>query len=196
MRRKKRRRPDHYTKKAKAEGFAARSVYKLDEIQRRFRILKAGARVVDLGCAPGSWSAFAAQKCGKQHLVGLDITRLEAYPGQFIHGSILEVPTETIHTALGGPADVVLSDMAPYTNGNRFSDHIRQLELATAALDTARRLLRPGGAFVVKVFDGQEAQAYTLAVRRAFDTVKRIKPPATRNQSVEFFLVATGYQPS
>ena len=195
MRKKNRRRPDHYTKKAKAEGYAARSVYKLEEIERRFRILKPGSRVVDLGCAPGSWSAYAAMKCGKKSLVGMDITQLEAYPGHFIHGSILEVPSETIHEALGGLADVVLSDMAPHTNGNRFSDHIRQLELATAALDTAGRLLRPGGSFVVKVFDGQEAQAYSLAVRKRFETVKRIKPPATRNASVEFFLVATGFHP-
>jgi len=194
MARKQRRRPDHYSKKAKAEGYAARSVYKLEEIQRRFRILKGGARVVDLGCAPGSWSAYAAQICSKKRLVGMDITKLDAYPGTFIHGSILEVPTETIHEALGGPADVVLSDMAPYTNGNRFSDHVRQLELATAAFDTACRLLKPGGSFVVKVFDGQDAQAYTLGVRKRFTTVKRLKPPATRNQSVEFFLVCTGFK--
>ncbi len=149
MKRKNRRRPDHYSKKAKAEGFAARSVYKLEEIQRRFRILKGGARVVDLGCAPGSWSAYAASICSKKRLVGMDITAIDGYPGTFLHGSILEIPTEQVEAALGGPADVVLSDMAPFTNGNRFSDHIRQLELARAALDTACRLLRPGGAFVV-----------------------------------------------
>ena len=193
-RKKNQRRPDHFTKKAKSEGFAARSVYKLEEIQRRHRLLKPGARVVDLGCAPGSWSAYAAQICGKKRLVGMDITRMDAYPGHFIHGSILKVPTDVVQTALGGPADVVLSDMAPFTNGNRFSDHVRQLELATAALQTARRLLVPGGAFVVKVFDGQEAQAYTLDVRSSFETVKRIKPPATRNISVEFFIVATGFR--
>lgn len=193
MRRKNRRRPDHYTKKAKAAGFAARSVYKLEEIQRRFRILKGGSRVVDLGCAPGSWSAYAASICGKRRLVGMDITALDDYPGTFLHGSILEIPTEEVETALGGPADIVLSDMAPYTNGNRFSDHIRQLELARAAFETACRMLRPGGAFVVKVFDGQEAQEFTLSVRRRFSTVKRLKPPATRNESVEFFLVATGF---
>ncbi len=195
MARKTRRRPDFYSKKAKAEGFAARSVYKLEEVQRRFRVLKPGARVVDLGCAPGSWSAYAAQVCGKKRLVGLDITPLDTYPGTFIHGSILEVSTETVEAALDGPADVVLSDMAPFTNGNRFSDHVRQLELARAAFETACRMLRPGGAFVVKVFDGEEAQDFTLSVRRRFDTVKRLKPPATRNESVEFFLVATGYQP-
>ena len=194
VRRKNRRRPDHYSKKAKAEGFAARSVYKLEEIQRRFRILKGGARVVDLGCAPGSWSAYAASICSKKRLVGMDITLMDRYPGTFLHGSILEVPTERVEDALGGPADVVLSDMAPFTNGNRFSDHIRQLELARAAFDTACRLLRPGGAFVVKVFDGQDAQEFTLAVRRRFETVKRLKPPATRHESVEFFLVATGFQ--
>jgi 23S rRNA (uridine2552-2'-O)-methyltransferase len=194
MRKKNRRRPDHYTKKAKAEGYAARSVYKLEAVQRRFRILKRGGRVVDLGCAPGSWSTYAASVCGPAHLVGMDITEMEAYPGTFLHGSILTIPTETVEAALAGPADVVLSDMAPFTNGNRFSDHIRQLELAQAAFDTACRLLRPGGAFVVKVFDGQDAQAYTIAVRSRFETVKRLKPPATRNKSVEFFLVATGFR--
>lgn len=186
-----RRRPDHYSKLAKEQGFAARSVFKLDEIQKRFGILRPGHRVVDLGCSPGSWSAFAASIVGKKALVGLDITVVDPYPGTFLHGSILEVETEVIHGALGGAADVVLSDMAPFTNGNRFSDHVRQLELAEAALMTAVRLLRPGGSFVVKVFDGQEAPAYTQAVRAHFGTVKRIKPPATRNESVEFFLVAT-----
>jgi len=190
-----RRKPDHYTKKAKEQGYAARSVFKLEEIQRRFRILKPGARVVDLGCSPGSWSAYAAQLCGKKRLVGMDITFVDNYPGTFLHGSILEIPAETVAEALGGQADVVLSDMAPFTNGNRFSDHVRQLELAQAAFETACTLLRPGGAFVVKVFDGQEAHAYIQGVRTRFTKIKRLKPPATRNESVEFFAVATGFKP-
>lgn len=188
------RRADHYTKKAKAAGYAARSVFKLEEIQRRFRLLKPGQRVVDLGCSPGSWSKYAAEKCGKKRLVGVDITLVDPYPGQFIHGSILELAPERFTELLGGPADVVLSDMAPYTNGNRFSDHVRQLELAQAALDTATSLLAPGGSFVVKVFDGQDAHDYVQTVRRSFSGLKRIKPPATRNESVEFFVVATGFK--
>ena len=191
-----RRKPDHYTKKAKAKGYAARSVFKLEEIQRRYRILKPGARVVDLGCSPGSWSAYAAQICGKRNLVGMDISRMDKYPGTFLHGSILQIPPETVSEALGGAADVVLSDMAPFTNGNRFSDHVRQLELAQAAFDTACTLLRPGGSFVVKVFDGQEAQDYILGVRKRFEKLKRLKPPATRNESVEFFAIATGFKPA
>jgi len=190
-----RRKPDHYSKKAKEQGYAARSVFKLEEIQRRFRILKPGARVVDLGCSPGSWSAYAAQICGKKRLVGMDIAFLEEYPGTFLHGSILKIPSETVSEALGGPADVVLSDMAPFTNGNRFSDHVRQLELAQAAFDTACTLLRPGGTFVVKVFDGQDAHAYIQMVRKRFGKLKRLKPPATRNESVEFFAVATDFRP-
>jgi 23S rRNA (uridine2552-2'-O)-methyltransferase len=126
----------------------------------------------------------------------MDITLLDSYPGTFLHGSILEISPETVSEAIGGAADVVLSDMAPFTNGNRFSDHVRQLELAQAAFDTACTLLRPGGSFVVKVFDGQDAQAFIEALRSRFQKVKRLKPPATRNASVEFFAVATGFKSS
>lgn len=188
-----RRRSDHFTKRAKEEGYAARSVYKLEEIQKRFRLLGRGQRVVDLGCSPGSWSRYARQRIGRDGaLVGVDLKEVEGYPGTQIVGSFLELSREDLEAALGGPPDVVLSDMAPYTTGTRLTDHVRQLELARAAADLAIAWLPVGGHFVVKVFDGEDAHAFVQSVRPFFDKVKRIKPKATRDVSVEFFLLGLG----
>ena len=189
-----RKRPDHWAKKAQKEGFGARSVYKLEEIQKRFRILPPRAlRALDLGCSPGSWSRFLRQRMGrKAQIVGIDIKPVTDYPGHFVHRSILDVSTEDLISTLGGLADLVVSDMAPNTTGARFTDHIRQLELAEMARDTALAVLRPGGSFVVKVFDGQEAHAFVQSLRPHFGKVKRVKPEATRRASVEFFAVCLG----
>ncbi len=188
-----RKRPDHWTRKAKAEGFAARSVYKLDEIQTRFRVLGPGMRVLDLGCAPGSWSQRARTIVGPRGaILGIDLTPVERYPGTQIVGSILDQTPESLRAALGGDPDCVLSDMAPNTSGARLLDHCRQLELADAALTVAVSTLGPRGAFVVKVFDGVDAPAYVGRVKAAFSQVKRVKPEATRGESVEFFLVCSG----
>jgi len=187
---------DRFTKKAKGDGFEARSVYKLDEIQRRFRVLGQNRRVVDLGCYPGSWSRYAFQKVGRRGvIVGVDIEEPVGFPGTAIVRSVLEVTPEEILDALGGPADVVLSDMAPRTTGNVLGDHVRQLELAERAVDLARALLRPGGHLVVKVFDGEDAHAFVQGVRPSFDKVKRTRPEAVRQSSREFFLVCLAYQP-
>jgi len=197
------RHPDHWNRKAKAEGYAARSVYKLEEIDRRFRVLPRGSegrgpgRVVDLGCCPGSWSRFVRERCGRNaSLVGVDWQEVENFPGTLLKASVFEVPAGQIRAALGGAADLVLSDMAPFTTGNRLTDHVTQLELAQCALQRARELLRPGGAFVVKVFDGEDAPAFVAEVKRHFSEVKRVKPEATRDISVEFFLVGTGFLPT
>lgn len=191
-----RKRPDHWTRKAKAEGFAARSVYKLDEIQARFRVLGPGMRVLDLGCAPGSWSQRARAIVGpKGVILGIDLTPVERYPGIQIVGSILDQSAESLRAALGGPPDCVLSDMAPNTSGARLLDHCRQLELADAALAVATQTLGPRGAFVVKVFDGVDAPRFVARVKGAFSQVKRVKPEATRDESVEFFLVCSGPKP-
>ena len=146
--------------------------------------------MIDLGCAPGSWSEFVRQKKKNVQLVGIDIQPLESYPGKFIHASILETSSEQFFEHLQGTADLVLSDMAPNTTGDRFSDHVRQVELAACALETSLRTVRQGGTFVVKVFDGEDAPAFVLSVRKQFRQVKRVKPEAVRNESVEFFLVA------
>ena len=187
-----RKRPDHWTQKAKGEGYQARSVYKLSEIDRRFSILKNLKRVVDLGCAPGSWSEHISRRFPKAALVGIDIQRVDSYPGTFVHGSILTTPNSTFFNHLGGEADLVLSDMAPNTTGNRFGDHIRQLELAKMALKSATDLLRVGGHFVVKVFDGEDAYDYVQSIRPHFERVRRIEPEATRKESVEFFVLGYG----
>ncbi len=177
---------DHYTRKAKDAGYGARSVYKLEEIQRRTRVVRRGSKAVDLGCYPGSWSRYLVKQ-GVCRLVGVDFRVPEGIRGHFIQGSALEVTAEQLLEALDGPADLVVSDMAPNTTGNRLGDHLRQVELAVA-------VLKPGGAFVTKLFDGPEAQAYVLGVRPHFGKLRRIKPDATRRQSVELFVVATGFR--
>ena len=188
-------RPDRFTQKAKADGFSARSVFKLEEIDRRFQLVPSAGRVLDLGCAPGSWSQYVARKGrGHETLVGLDIQEVGSYPGTFVQRSILDTSPEELGALLGGPADLVLSDMAPHTTGNRLTDHVAQLELAQMALRCATTILRPGGNFVVKVFDGEDAHAYVLDVRKHFARARRVKPKATRENSVEFFLLGMGFQ--
>lgn len=190
-------RPDHWTRKAKAAGYSARSVYKLEEIERRERMLPRKGRVLDLGCSPGSWSQYLRRLAGPDlHLTGLDISFIEGYPGTFLQGNALTVSPHRLLRALGGPAHLVMSDMAPFTRGHRFTDHIRQLELAQAALHLARQVLLPGGDFVAKVFDGQDAHAYVQEVRQHFGRTRRIKPEVTRDESVEFFVVARGLLPA
>ncbi|MBL8614907.1 MAG: RlmE family RNA methyltransferase [Deltaproteobacteria bacterium] len=190
--------PDHWSRKAKAEGFPARSVYKLEEIERRFHVLpRGGGRVVDLGCCPGSWSAWVRQQGGPRlRLVGVDWQPVPNYPGDFVERSVLEVEPEALLLPLGGPADCVLSDMAPFTTGNRFTDHCVQIELAQRAIALARAILRPGGSFVTKLFEGQEVNAYVADAKQSFGEVKRVKPDATRDESVELFLVCKAFRPA
>ena len=188
-------RPDHWTRKAKAEGYAARSVYKLDEICEQIPVISRGSRVVDLGCTPGSWGRYAAQLAGPGgRLVGVDLNPPEGYPGIYLPGSVEDITAEALRAALDGPADALLSDMAPLTTGDKMGDHLRQIALAEQALALALGVLRPGGAFVVKVFDGSDAPAFSRSVAAHFEKVARKKPKATRPGSVEFFLVATGFR--
>ncbi len=181
--------PDHWTIKAKSEGFEARSVYKLEEMNKRFQIFERPKRVLDLGCAPGSWSQLIRKRFPKSTIVGIDIKMLNKYSGIFLHGSILDTPTEIFLEHLGGQADLVISDMAPNTTGTRLTDHVRQIELAKMALETALRTLRMGGNFVVKVFDGEDAYDFVQSIRPHFEKTRRVKPKVTRNESVEFFVI-------
>ena len=186
------RQPDHYSKKAKQAGYAARSVYKLEEIQNRWRVLAKGQKVLDLGCAPGSWSRYAREIVGQGgNIVGVDLQEVGSFPGTFLRGDIFEVEAEPLREHLRGQADVLLSDMAPATTGSRFTDHVRQVELAQQALALSRELVREGGAFLCKVFEGEDAQGFVEDVRKSYGSVKRLKPKATRGRSVEFFVVAT-----
>jgi 23S rRNA (uridine2552-2'-O)-methyltransferase len=189
------RKPDRFTVEAKEQGYAARSVFKLREIQERLRILRPGQRVVDLGCSPGSWLVYAAEQVGERGVVlGVDIEEPTARPGPVLVKSALEVTPEEILAALGGPADVVLSDMAPRTTGDPTGDHFVQIELATRALELAAAVLVPGGTFVCKVFDGQDVPAFAAAVRAHFEEVKRQRPEAVRQNSREFFLVGLRFK--
>lgn len=183
---------DHWARKAKEEGYAARSVFKLDEIHKRFPVVPRGGKGtgVDLGCFPGSWSKWLIQQGVR--VVGVDLKAPELTGGTWIVASALEVTAEQLLEAAGGPVDLLVSDMAPNTTGNKFTDHVRQIELATRALDLAKQVLTPGGAFVAKVFDGGDAPAYVKSVQGAFREFKRIKPDATRDSSVEFFVAGRG----
>lgn len=187
---------DHFSRRAQKEGYAARSVYKLQEMQQKWKFLKPGQRVVDLGCAPGSWSRFAQEQIGFGGvLVGIDIQEVAGYPGQFLQQSIEDTEVDPMRQLLGGDADVVISDMAPSTTGNRFTDHVRQIALIESGLHLALQLLRPGGSFVAKVFEGQDAQAFVQSLRSEFGSVKRFKPKATRGRSVEFFVAGMDRKP-
>ena len=192
MGRNNRKRPDRWTEMAREAGYAARSVFKLQEIDRRFQVLRKTRRVLDLGCAPGSWSQFVRRNRPQVTLVGIDIQPIETYPGTFLHQSILDTTPEMFLEALGGAADLVISDMAPNTSGNRFTDHLRQVELVRMALTTVLGVLRENGVFVAKVFDGEDAHPFVLSLSEHFANVRRVKPVAVRNESVEFFVVCTG----
>jgi 23S rRNA (uridine2552-2'-O)-methyltransferase len=188
-------RPDRFSRQAKEEGYAARSVYKLDEIDKRVRLLRRGQRVLDLGCAPGSWSKYAIERAGAGNVVGVDLTEVALPGGTFLTASINDVTADQLREALGGPADVVLSDMAPLTTGARDADHYAQIELARRAFEIACDLLVPRGAFVAKVFEGQDAKAFELDVRKRFEEGRRIRPEAVRQNSREWFMVAQGFLP-
>ncbi len=189
-------RPDRFTRQARDEGYAARSVFKLKEIDQRFRLLAAGQRVLDLGNAPGSWSKFAIERVGRRGVVvGVDLTEVRIPGGTWLTRSVFEVGADELLTVLGGPADVVLSDMAPLTTGDALGDHVAQLELASCAANLAASLLAPGGSFVVKVFDGEDAPGFVTGLRGDYETVKRVRPEAVRQVSREFFVVAKGLVP-
>jgi 23S rRNA (uridine2552-2'-O)-methyltransferase len=188
-----RKRADHWTKKAKEEGYAARSVYKLVEIDKRCQVFSRGQRVLDLGCSPGSWSRLARERIGRGGvLVGIDLTETPDYPGHQHVVSIRDISRQELLAPLGGEPDLVLSDMAPFTTGTRLTDHVNQLELAQLAAEIALDCLKVGGHFVAKVFDGEDAHAYVQSLRPHFTKVRRVKPEATRDESVEFFVIGLG----
>jgi 23S rRNA (uridine2552-2'-O)-methyltransferase len=181
---------DRYTKKAKAEGFAARSVYKLEEIDRRTKLLRAGMRVLDLGAAPGSWTQFAASKVGaKGKVVSVDLEPLRVKVGPNVQALIMDALADGSALDAYGPFDVVLSDMAPHTTGIAFADAARSEELVERVIDVSERLLVPGGTMVSKVFRGEGFEPLRARMRALFDEVRIIKPEASRRESVELFLV-------
>ena len=196
----KRTRHDRYYKRAKDENYAARSVYKLGEIDRRFKLLKRGQRVLDLGCRPGSWLQYAAERVGpKGYVVGLDRQPLSiSLPANAttLVGDVLQVEPAFFRDALprerGGCFQVVLTDMAPDTSGVAFADQVRSMELFGRALDLARELGCPGSKFVGKLFMGEGFDETLALVRQRYQKSKTVRPEATRKSSREVYLVAQG----
>lgn len=187
---------DPYVKRAKAEGYRSRAAYKLIELDERFGFLKGAKRVVDLGVAPGGWSQVVRQRLPQSTVVGIDLL-----PTDPIEGATLlqmdfmdEKAPELLKEALGGPADLVLSDMAANTVGHPQTDHLRTMALVEAGLLFATEVLRPGGAFVAKVLAGGADSALVAELKRNFATVKHAKPPASRKGSSEWYVVAQGFK--
>ncbi len=194
-------RKDAFYKKAKREGYRARSAYKLLELNQEFRFLRPGTRVIDLGSWPGGWMQVAAESVGPNgKVVGIDLVALEPLPFPqvtLLHGDATDpVQQEQILAALGGPADVLLSDMAPKLSGIKEVDEARSLELCRLALTSTATLLRPGGALLLKVFMGPEHKAFLAEVRARFSSVKTTKPEASRKGSAETYVFAAGLRKS
>jgi 23S rRNA (uridine2552-2'-O)-methyltransferase len=190
---------DEFVIKAQSSGYRSRAVFKLKELDERERLFKPGMAVVDLGAAPGGWSQYVAERLGKNgKIIALDILPMEAIADvTFIEGDFRE---ETVLARLrevlaGQPVDRVLSDMAPNTTGTRQVDQLRAMHLAELALDTAREILKPGGAFVVKLFHGPDFDNYVRACRQAFASVSVKKPKASRDRSPEVYLLGKSFKP-
>lgn len=188
---------DPYVARAKREGYRSRAAFKLIEIDDKYHILKPGQRIVDLGAAPGGWSQIAAKKVGaKGKVVGIDLLPIDPMPGvEFIQLDFLDesAPGKLIDM-LGGPADVVMSDMAANTTGHKKTDHLRIIGLAEAAIYFAREILAPGGVFVAKVFQGGTENQLLADLKRDFAVVRHVKPAASRANSAELYVLATGFR--
>jgi 23S rRNA (uridine2552-2'-O)-methyltransferase len=196
---------DPYVARAKREGLRSRAAFKLGEIDDRYKLLKSGARVVDLGAAPGGWSEIAARRIGDNgRVIALDILEMKPIAGvEFLQLDFLDrsAPARLqalLGTSRGGKAqataDVVLSDMAANATGHRQTDHLRIMALAEAAADFARQVLAPGGAFLCKVLQGGTEPALLAELKRDFSSVKHVKPPASRSDSAELYLLAQGFR--
>jgi 23S rRNA (uridine2552-2'-O)-methyltransferase len=183
--------------RARREGYRSRAAYKLAEIDDKFHLLKKGARVVDLGAAPGGWSEVAARRVGDSgRVVALDILDMKPIIGvDFVKLDFLDAAApDRLKAMLGGDADVVLSDMAANTTGHRKTDHLRIMALAEAAAQFAGDVLGPGGSFLCKVLQGGTEAALLAELKRDFASVKHIKPPASRADSAELYLLARGFR--
>jgi 23S rRNA (uridine2552-2'-O)-methyltransferase len=191
---------DPYVARAQSAGYRARSAYKLIEIDDRYHLLAPGKRVVDLGAAPGGWSQVAAERvkatADRPLIVAIDYLDIAPIPGVTIlkQDFLEDSAPDAIRAALGGPADVVLSDLAAPTTGHRKTDHLRTMHLCAVAADFAASVLKPGGDFVAKVFRGGTEGELLASLKRDFASVHHVKPPASRAESVELYLVAKGFR--
>ena len=186
---------DHYTHKAKKENYPARSVYKLQEIQNKTRLIGKGNKVLDLGCAPGSWLLHAAELVGPGgEVVGIDLKPPDVILPAHVRaltGDLLDMD-ENLKSTLGSGYDVVISDMAPATSGHKDVDAARSYNLSEAALYLALEVLKPGGAFVSKIFQGPDFEAFIKQVRAHFSKQKNFKPQSSRKASREIFVIGIG----
>jgi 23S rRNA (uridine2552-2'-O)-methyltransferase len=190
---------DPYVAEARRLGYRSRAAFKLIELDERFRLLRPGQRVVDLGCAPGGWTQVAVARVGRYGtVVGVDAIETAPVPGATLLTADVRDPAAlaAISVALGGPADIVLSDMAPAATGHAATDHLRIVALAEDAFAAALEILKPGGAFVAKVFQGGAQGALLAALKRDFAERRHAKPPSSRAESAETYVVATGFHSS
>ena len=188
---------DHYFRRAKQRGFRARSAFKLEELVQRFGLLRPGARVLDLGAAPGGFLQVIARTVGPSGLaVGVDLVPLRAFTEAWVRTAVVDVLADDaqarIEAVAQGPYDAVLSDMAPKTTGVRATDEARSIRLAERALELARALGKPGSSFVSKLFMGGDFESFRAQLREDYCEVKVVRPDATRSASVEIYLVGLG----
>lgn len=188
---------DPYVAEAKKQGYRSRAAFKLLQLDEKFHLLKPGAKVVDLGAAPGGWTQVAVDRVGERgRVVGIDLLQMDAIPGadliqlDFMDDSAPDV----LKKLLDGPADIVLSDMAASSTGHSQTDHLKIMALAEAAYDFAKDVLKPHGAFVAKVLQGGATGELLTLLKRDFAEVKHVKPPASRSDSAEIYVVALGFR--
>ncbi len=191
---------DYFFKKAKKEGVLSRAFFKLEEMDKKHRLLRAGCVVLDLGCSPGSWLQYAAKKVGASgKVIGVDKAALGGTlppQVQFVLADIFAVDTELLVKASGKPFDLVLSDVAPATTGQRFVDQQNSLRLAERAIEIARKVLAPGGTLVLKIFQSNEAAALRDACKKSFENVSIEKPQSSRRESFEVYWVCSRFTSS
>ena len=189
---------DPFVARAKKVGYRSRAAFKLTELDDRFRFLRAGARVVDLGAAPGSWTQVAVERAGRGNVIAVDVSPMDPVAGALVVSADV-LDGSAIKTVLGAAergVDVVLSDMAPASTGHRSTDHLRIVALAEAAFDVACRILRPHGVFVAKVYQGGSERELLAAMKAAFRMVKHVKPVASRRESAETYVIAVDFRQS
>lgn len=186
---------DPYVHKANAEGYRSRAAFKLLEMDAKLRLLKTGMRVVDLGAAPGGWSQVLSRK-NMAHIAAIDILPMDPLPGvDFIEMDFTDNDApDRLKEIMQGEADIVLSDLSPNTTGHKRTDHLRMMALVEMAWDFAKDVLKPGGAFVTKVFQGGAEGEFLAQLKPHFSSIKHVKPPASRAESSEVYLVAQGFR--
>lgn len=191
---------DPYVVEAKARGYRSRAAFKMIQLDDKLKVLKPGKRVLDLGAAPGGWTQVAVERVkseeGRGVVLALDLLAMDPIPGAtVIQGDFMDpAMPDRLHAALGGLCDVVLTDMAPYTTGHKQTDHLRIMALCEAAYEFAAEVLAPGGAFIAKVFQGGASNELLTRLKQDFAVVKHIKPPASRSDSAEMYVAATGFR--